>query len=313
MLVYLLLSSLCDIAQARTLWLTNTYTVLASLTTASAGLKLLALVLEAVGKDFLLVDKSLVRCPEILSGIFNRRLFWWLNAVFWKGLRCNLRDKDMLDIDNALRSTNLGHRFQSVLEDARQINQVTDENIFSPKQFIKSRFSRHKLFWVSLWKLKLPFLKGVPPRVCMIALKLVQPFLIREIVDSVGSESHTTRGYVLVGATGLVYVAVAVCTGYQQHNTMRFLVMLRGSLVATIYRALTLLPSSQTADNAAISLMSTDIEVINTSLQMIHECWAAPIEASVGIWLLAEQIGAISVATVGIAISKSPLLFTCVL
>ena len=81
--------------------------------------------------------------------------------------------------------------------------------------------------------------------------------------------------------------------------------MLRGSLVACIYRAVTLLPSSQTDDNAAISLMSTDIEVIDTSLQMIHECWAAPIEASVGIWLLAEQIGAISVATVGIAISKS--------
>ena len=225
--------------------------------------------------------------------------------MFWKGFRCTLHDKDMLDIDDPLRSTNLAVQFRSILKDIRQNKQVASENLFSSKRFLKSFFSKHKLFWVSLWKLKLPFLKGVPPRLCLIALKLVQPFLIREVVDSVGSEAHTTRGYALVGAVGLVYTATALCTGYQQHNTMRFLVMLRGSLVACIYRAVTLLPSSQTDDNAAISLMSTDIEVIDTSLQMIHECWAAPIEASVGIWLLAEQIGAISVATVGIAISKS--------
>jgi len=44
-------------------------------------------------------------------------------------------------------------------------------------------------------------------------------------------------------------------------------------------------------ESAAISLMSTDMEAISRSMEMIHEIWARSIEIVIGIALLARQLG----------------------
>jgi ATP-binding cassette subfamily C (CFTR/MRP) protein 1 len=110
LVVYLLCSILCDATQLRTLWLLHRYVELAAVASACVGLKVLLLSLEAWGKDFILLDKYKSLAPEALSGIFNRRLFWWLNPLFLKGLSSNLGQEDMYQMDEALCSTILGQK-----------------------------------------------------------------------------------------------------------------------------------------------------------------------------------------------------------
>lgn len=59
--------------------------------------------------------------------------------------------------------------------------------------------------------------------------------------------------------------------------------MIRGSLVSLIYANTLEKTTDKLDESAAITLMSTDVKRIASSLQNIHEIWAAPIEIALGI------------------------------
>lgn len=303
LLVYLPLSILCDLAQVRTLWLHGQYGVLASVSSTCVGLKFVVLIFELLGKDSLLPDEYKMSGPESLSGLFNRRLFWWLNPLFLRGLRCTLHQQDVFELDQALRSESLCEKLNLNVEPFNALESSKARE--RPPPFYSTRWlpKRHSLAWSTLWELRSSFSMAMTPRVCLIALKFTQPFLINEILGHVGKESKATLRHGLVAATTLIYFSIAIATGYHQHKTYRFITMVRGVLVSRLYHATLTLETEGSADQAAVSLMSTDVDTITASFQMIHEVWAGPIEVTLGIWLLARQVGAICVATLGISIS----------
>lgn len=60
---------------------------------------------------------------------------------------------------------------------------------------------------------KRPFLGTIIPRICVVALKLAQPFLIQDAIKFITNTtvaSSNTTGYGLVAAYGLVYLGIAV-------------------------------------------------------------------------------------------------------
>jgi ATP-binding cassette subfamily C (CFTR/MRP) protein 1 len=71
--------------------------------------------------------------------------------------------------------------------------------------------------------------------------------------------------------------------------------MLRGALVAIIHARSLELTESGHDDLAAITLMSTDVDIICDKVSAIYEVWAQFIEVGVGIWLLVRQLGWVAV------------------
>lgn len=60
---------------------------------------------------------------------------------------------------------------------------------------------------------KWPFLSTVIPRICVVALKLAQPFLIKESINYINAPAvlgSQNTGYGLIAAYGLVYICIAV-------------------------------------------------------------------------------------------------------
>jgi hypothetical protein len=60
---------------------------------------------------------------------------------------------------------------------------------------------------------KWPFLSTVVPRVCVVALKLVQPFLVQRSINYINVPAvlgSQNTGYGLIAAYGLVYLCIAV-------------------------------------------------------------------------------------------------------
>ncbi|KAE9375968.1 ABC transporter-like protein [Stipitochalara longipes BDJ] len=283
LVVYLLCSILCDATQLRTLWLLHRYVELAAVASSCVVLKVLLLFLEAWGKDFILLDKYKSLAPEALSGIFNRRLFWWLNPLFLKGLSSNLGQEDMYQMDEALCSTILGRKLGKAWAS-------------------ESCLHKHSLIWTTLHTLRGPLIAAAPPRTFLIGLKYAQPFLINRIISSVGTAKNTPRAHGLIGATGLLYIAIAITTGYYQHKSFRFITMVRGSLVAVLFDKTTEIATEQTPQRAPVTLMSTDVDAIAAAFQGLHDVWAAPIEVSIGIWLLERQVGVACTVSVGIAL-----------
>lgn len=95
--LYLLISTLFDVVQVRTLWLAG-LSKLGTVSSAGLGLKTVLLVLEALPKQLLADDRPAVSNEE-KAGIYSLRTFWWINRVLWLG-RCQvlkLANLDMID------------------------------------------------------------------------------------------------------------------------------------------------------------------------------------------------------------------------
>ena len=109
--IYLLFSTVFDATQVRTLWITDR-TDVAGVQSASIGVKILMLCLEAQAKTSYLKQPYRGYPPEATSGILNLSFVWWLNKLFVVGFRKLITSQELFDIDQALRSKVLAKRLQ---------------------------------------------------------------------------------------------------------------------------------------------------------------------------------------------------------
>jgi ABC-type multidrug transport system fused ATPase/permease subunit len=86
--------------------------------------------------------------------------------------------------------------------------------------------------------------------------------------------------------------------------------MSRSILVTEIFLRTTQARLGSYDDNAAVTLMSTDMERIDTGFRSLHETWACLVQAGLASWLLYNQLGVLFVAPIGVVlISFTVLLF----
>jgi ABC-type bacteriocin/lantibiotic exporter with double-glycine peptidase domain len=78
--------------------------------------------------------------------------------------------------------------------------------------------------------------------------------------------------------------------------------MVRSILVIETFKAATRVRLGSGDDNAALTLMSTDIERIRMGLRFVHETWASMIQAGLAAWMLYRQVGVVFVAPVGVVV-----------
>lgn len=80
--------------------------------------------------------------------------------------------------------------------------------------------------------------------------------------------------------------------------------MLRGAMVSGVYSKTLDLGVKEANPAAAITLMSTDVEVIAGSCSHLHETWANVVEIAVALYLLEHQLGVACIIPLIIGISK---------
>ena len=273
---YLFVTLLFNIAQSRTLWLRSQHHVVAQVFTAGLAVKVAILHLESQGKNRWIRSQQ---SPEETSGVFSLSSFYWLNDLIIRGYRRILSMNDLYVLDNRLSAEAHEAAFWH--------------------NWIDSSGRRYRLTQ-SLWKtLKWPFLTPVLPRIASGAFAFCQPFLINTIVSYV-QKGHDERrrefGYGLIGATALIYTGLAASNGLYWYLYKRSLSMLRVCLVTAVYRTTVRLPEYRRDNAAAITLMNSDVNFIQTGFEDIHECWASLVEVAIACWLLQRQLGSAFVA-----------------
>ncbi|KAF4925460.1 ABC transporter atnG [Colletotrichum viniferum] len=77
---------------------------------------------------------------------------------------------------------------------------------------------------------------------------------------------------------------------------------IRGLLVAAVYQKLTTVATAR-HENAAVTLMSTDVERVTQGLRVFHEAWANVVEVGIAVWFLQRELHTGSIAPVAIAIA----------
>ncbi|KAJ4186509.1 hypothetical protein NW755_007804 [Fusarium falciforme] len=73
-------------------------------------------------------------------------------------------------------------------------------------------------------------------RLCLIAFKYTQPFLIQRTVGFASDLAEPKSiGWGLTGAWLLVFIGLAISNGFYYHKTYQFVTSVRGSLESLIY------------------------------------------------------------------------------
>ncbi|KAI8176490.1 ABC transporter atnG [Colletotrichum sp. SAR 10_86] len=273
--LYLFLTIVLDIAQARTLWLRDGLSSVAGVFTASLVVKVVVLALEETPKRVLLASSEKDVAVESTTGVVSRSLFWWLNSLFFQGFRLLIGLEDLGAIDP---------KFDS----ARLLGMLDRAWATSKKD------SKWSLVISTFWAYRTTFLAGVLPRLLFAGFTFAQPLLVNRIVNFVGTpwgEDSRNVAAGLVGATACIYVGLAISRCWYQHMTFQLVTLFRGGLVSLIFKKTLDLDASAIKDSAPVTLMSVDIENIAVSLTFIHDIWPAVVELPIGIYLLYRQVG----------------------
>lgn len=140
---------------------------------------------------------------EETSGPLCRLTFWWLNSLFLKGYKSQLRVKDLGKIDGAFSSQDLLCRMEEALDKA------------NPS-------SKYYLVGATWSALKWPFLMPVVPRLLQAVFRFGQPILINRVIKFLGEPRTADSASVannLVLATAVVYLGLAV----SRYRSMKYL------------------------------------------------------------------------------------------
>ncbi|UNI18710.1 hypothetical protein JDV02_004963 [Purpureocillium takamizusanense] len=284
--IYLFASLLFDAARLRTEWLVaaSANSAYAGVLSASAGLKLSLLVLETVEKRSILITGGASRSHESTSGPLSRGFFVWLNPLLITGWATVLTNNDLPTINERLSSRRLDRRFATKWDKATAGGR------------------KPMLFLTTLNVLRWELLSIALPRVGIIGLSIAQPYLVSNalrFLSMPSGEATTNLGYGLIGAFAFVFIGSAILTAWHEHLTFRAGAMIRGGLISLIYRKMVRLPTKQLSESSAVSLMGNDVEMLTERINMLLvESWANTITVAIAMWMLTQQLGAVSAAPI---------------
>ncbi|KAJ4864914.1 ABC transporter domain-containing protein [Trichoderma breve] len=273
--------------------------LLVSLLLDAAVLRTTALlVLEAREKSGHVVGRQTL-APEETSGLYSRAVFAWVAPLLRTGFQRLLRPADLFPLDEKMSSSGLNERFWWHWRKASPSTQA----------------NKHRLILCCIVTLRSAIISVIVPRLFLLAFTICQPLVLTRFLGFLNDETQSVNvGYGLIGAYGLVYLGIAATQALYWHQNGRCVTMLRGVLVSAVFSKVTEVSIVAVDDSAALTLMSSDVDVIGRAMRQIHEFWANVFQIAIATWLLSKQIGyaaagpiIVSVLSLGATMFVSPL------
>ncbi|KAI5196133.1 P-loop containing nucleoside triphosphate hydrolase protein [Aureobasidium subglaciale] len=266
---YLLLSLLGRLVHIYTGWPDITATSERAIEISVCISTAILLGIESVQKDGILLSSKQYP-PQVLRGVFGQRLFLWLNRMFHRGYNTVYELNNLDRIDEVLSSP----------DDCRRLRMQWLKSTTSTSQNILLRSICRSLYTDLLF----PIL----PRILLLAINLTQPWLIHRLLNYVGQPTRSTReGVLLICATTITYVCLAIFQSWYWQSVCRFQTKVRFCLITAIYDK-----SLRCRTEASpLTLMNVDVEKALFGIRPVHEYWAATCSIIIAFGLLYNQIG----------------------
>lgn len=270
--LYIAIGILIDGTKTRSYFLRE-ISSLGSLCATTTSLRFVLLCLQEVPKTDLLIDPAVRDASgrEETSGFWGRTFFVFMSPLFRNGFR------KILSVDDL---GNLGVEFSS--------SHIMSK--FSPRWTRARQEKPHSLFLTCLKTWQGPLLAIAFPRLCAIGFRFAQPFVLRHMVLSHREQNSSQAKGGLVAATFFAYTGAAVCKAASMHLNYRLLTRIRGGLISQLLDKTQRLELSQAKKQAAITLISTDIDGIITGLPPCIDIGFAVIETGLGMYFLTEFV-----------------------
>ncbi|CAG8906436.1 unnamed protein product [Penicillium egyptiacum] len=225
---------------------------------------------------FLYHGQRSVSTPGEAVGLLGQVFFWWLHPVLREGYSARLSLSHLPEIDGHLSSKRLRRQ---VLES------------WTAKSHVHTRW---KLLYALARCLKVALLSPILPRLFLILFTYLQPLFIGVAIEFVNGTPHTilgeNSGFRLLLFATIVYMGIAVSAAIYQSRVNRLRVMVRGALIGLIHHQSLNLAHDRSQGSTALTLITSDIDSIESVGETFHETWARLVEVVIGTALLASRI-----------------------
>ncbi|KAH8659368.1 putative ATP-binding cassette transporter [Tricladium varicosporioides] len=281
---YLCITAILRSAIVRTYWSLDGKGLIFSINLSILVIQLAMIVLESCSKRKLFLGEVAMLSGEETAGFLDRSLFFWLDNIMINGYRRTLTAADLQPIDKRLRTLELSKRFEHI---------------------IRGRSRKESgLLSLTLQSIGVHLISPVFPRICLTGFTFAQPFLATALIRYLtnGPSGSKNDGYGLIGATFLVYVGIAISSGWYWHLTHKAITMMRGGLLEVVFARLLELSYDKTTEAKVMTLMISDVQRITSASVHMHELWAGPLETGLALWLLWRQVGPSSLTVGGVAL-----------
>ncbi|KXJ87085.1 ABC transporter [Microdochium bolleyi] len=114
-------------------------------------------------------------------------------------------------------------------------------------------------------------------------------------------------GYALIGATVVVYIGMAISAAVYWHRHYRFMAMLRGTLITSVFRKATTISTTAATSAKTVTLLSADCERITRGLLVLHDLWADVAQVAIATYLIQTQLGVACVAPIAVTLVTTGL------
>ncbi|KXJ96142.1 ABC transporter type 1, transmembrane domain-containing protein [Microdochium bolleyi] len=233
------------------------------------------LAVESLGKS---ASYKVVRkpSPEDETGLLNRLLFFWVNKVLLKGYAALLEVTSLPPLDQDLRAGTIRGRVLRAWGDRGP----SGDAMMLPR--------------ILLQDLRTSFFAAVPWRTVLIVLKYMQPILIKQAIELVNDQmSHDLelQGRVLIAGAAMVYLGLAIATARYHQCLNRLRVSTRCALAALIEDKMMHSWAESSLEGVVLSLISNDIDALDSISELVHETWAQALEVFLGFFLLWREVG----------------------
>lgn len=295
--VYLLITLLFDIVQARTFWLmasTEHHVIFASIFTASVSLKLVILVLESHSKvKWGPFEDEKKHILEQSIGIYSLAVYYWLKQLLTRGYSTTLKPDDLYELDPMLSA------------------EVTSAKLMAKLQFTSGGTHHHTLLKALLRAFAFKLLLPVIPNLALISFTYFQTLFLQALLNHLNDpeplqqESHQ---YGLMVACPLIYAGMSVSTALESYFSARAASMVRACLCAAIYKKTTEANLNAT-DGLCLTLMSADVENVHYAVELVMLILGSSVQAAIGCWLLYQKIGLSFLSPIVLIFTCSALLF----
>ncbi|PYI07763.1 putative ATP-binding cassette transporter [Aspergillus sclerotiicarbonarius CBS 121057] len=213
---------------------------------------------------------------EEAAGIFSRVFFCWISPVLKEGYKTTLSLRGLPEIHSKLSSGTL--RTKALESWDSRSEPVTKWTL--PSTLVRC--------------LKDASLSPIIPRLFVILFRYVQLIFMGAAIRFVkGTPSEVTgdSGSRLILYAVVIYVGMAVRydSFIYQHQINRLRIMVRGALIGLIHNQSLNIPSTG-SDSEGVTLMSSDVDSVESTGEIFHETWAQLLEVLVGTVLLAARI-----------------------
>ncbi|KAK2008905.1 ABC transporter [Colletotrichum eremochloae] len=222
---------------------------------------------------------------EEMAGIFGKGLALWMNPLLSLGWSKDLTLDDFEPLDEPLSSEKVLERLSSAWQ---KVNQGRNHAL---------GLAVLRAFWADILVIHVP-------RLAMVGLALAQPLLVQTTITYIQhhEDKPASYGRWLVAAFALTYVGLAIITQQYEQLTNRLITRVRGALIAVIYQNMLSLRAETDNAQAAVSLMSTEVDRITQAGQWSLSIVPNLLQLGLALWILGGQLGGVSVAPVVIAI-----------